>query len=50
MEEAKRRSGNDALDTLFYTQPVASLANGVRSAADKRGRSFVTTTPVITVN
>lgn len=50
MEEARKRFGNDALDALFYTRPVVSLNAGVRSAADKQQRSFITTTPVITIN
>lgn len=50
MEEARRRFGNDALDVLFYTRPLASLGSGVRSAADKQERSFITTTPVIIIN
>lgn len=50
MEEARRRFGNDALDALFYSQPVASVTSGTRAAADKQARSFITTTPIITIN
>lgn len=50
MEEARRRFGNDALDAVFYTQPAASLNTGLRSPVDKQQRSFITATPVITIN
>ncbi|KAI3394705.1 hypothetical protein diail_2290 [Diaporthe ilicicola] len=50
MEEARRRFGNDELDKLFYKQPIATMNSGVKSSVDKQARSFITTTPVITIN
>lgn len=50
MEEARKRFGNEALDYLFYKQPVATLNSGARSHAGKQERSFITTTPVIIIN
>lgn len=50
MDDARRRFGNEALDALFYTRPAASLSGGARAPVVNQGRSFITTTPVITIN